>query len=170
MSMINCLLRVSNDELESFLDDSSLLEDIFYSEEEGENPNLIDIDKAWDGIIYLLTGNCIQNLDMSDTDGLHAVVLSGQLIDPEQDMGYGPAHYLSPDRVKKFSDVLGQLTKEKLYQNYNPKEMDDKGVYPTIWKEEGDEAFDYIYSYFEELQKFYSEAAKENQAIVSVLN
>ena len=37
MSMISNFLQVSQEELESFLEDSSLLEDKFYNEESEEN-------------------------------------------------------------------------------------------------------------------------------------
>lgn len=169
MSMIGSFLRVSEDELKAFLNDSSLLEDRFYNEEDEETPNIIDIDKAWDGIIYLLTGNGIQGADLSNSEGLQAIIFSGQLIDPDQDMGYGPAHYLTPEQVKKFSDMLTKKTKESLFLNYNPVDMNEKGIYPVIWDEEG-EAFIYLFSYFENLRDFYAEAAKENQAIISILN
>ena len=46
MSMIGNLLRVSKTELEDYLNDSSLLEDNIYNEEDDENLNLINIDKA----------------------------------------------------------------------------------------------------------------------------
>ena len=45
MSMIGNLLRVSNAELESYLENSSLLENRIY-ENDDEDSNLIDIDKA----------------------------------------------------------------------------------------------------------------------------
>ena len=161
MSMIGNFLRVSEEELEAYLKDSSLLEDRIYNEEDEEDPNLRDIDKAWDGIIYILTGNGIQGADLSDFEGLHAVVFSGQLIDPEQDLGYGPAHYLMPEQVKKFSEELAKKTWENLYQNYKPGDMNEKGVYPVIWDDQG-EAFTYPYSYFDNLRDFYAEAAKNN--------
>ena len=58
MSMIGNLLRVTKTELEEYLKDSSLLEDKIY-DVETENENLVDIDKSWDGIIFLLTGQSL---------------------------------------------------------------------------------------------------------------
>ncbi len=53
MSMIGNLLRVTKAELEEYLKDSSLLEKSIYDEEtDDENPNLVDIDKSWDGIVF----------------------------------------------------------------------------------------------------------------------
>ncbi|MFV0331834.1 MAG: YfbM family protein [Dysgonomonas sp.] len=168
MSMISNFLRVSQEELDSFLENSALLEDRFYNEGDDEDPCMLDIDKAWDGIIYLLTGKSIQGIDMSDQSGLHTVILSGQLIDPEQDMGYGPAHYLTPDQVQELSATISKETRESMLSRFKPADMHD--VYPTIWEEEGEEAFDYVFANFQELQKFYAQAAKENQAVISILN
>lgn len=168
MSMISNFLRVSQEELDSFLEDSSLLEDRFYNEESEEDSCVLDIDKAWDGIIYLLTGNSIQGANLADPSGLHAIIFSGQLIDPDQDMGYGPAHYLNPAQVEHFSTALSKETRESLFSRFKPADMHD--VYPTIWEEEGEEAFDYLFEYFQQLQNFYAEAAKEKQAVISILN
>ena len=57
MGMTCTLLRVTKNELNEYLNDSSLLEDRIHDndESEDENENLIDIDKSWDGIIFLLT-------------------------------------------------------------------------------------------------------------------
>ena len=64
MGMIGNFLRVSSAELEEYLKDSSLLENRIYDEEcEDEDPNMIDIDKSWDGIIFLLTGQSFENSD-----------------------------------------------------------------------------------------------------------
>ena len=53
MSMIGNLLRVSNAELESYLENSSLLENRIY-ENDDEDSNLIDIDKAWNAILFFI--------------------------------------------------------------------------------------------------------------------
>ncbi len=167
MSMIANLLRVSNDELEEYLNDSSLLEDRVYNDEsEDEDPYLIDVDKAWDGIIYLLTG---QNASNSNHP-LVSVFFSGQLIDQTQDLGYGPAHYLTPKQVKDINKIISEITTETLSKKYNPKKMSEMAVYPEIWEDEGDEALEYLISYFDEIKDFYSNAVKEKQAIISFLN
>ncbi|NDW09575.1 DUF1877 family protein [Dysgonomonas sp. 520] len=169
--MIANFLRVSQEELDSYLKDSSLLEDRIYDDErEDEDPYLLDIDKAWDGILYLLTGKGVEEIDFSNSAGLHCAIFSGQMIDPEQDLGYGPAHYLTPNQVKSISNALLKKDKDDLYKVFNPEDMTDKEIYPEIWEDEGDEAFDYLYTYFQQLQQFYDQAASEDQAVISILN
>ena len=59
--------------------------------------------------------------------------------------------------------------KGELRRNYNPAEMDD--VYPgIIWRRDGEEALQYLLDYFDELQAFYTEAAAQQQAVISFLN
>ena len=87
MSMIGNFLRVTKTQLEDYLKDSTLLETRIYDEEsDDEDPNLVDIDKSWEGILFLLTG---QNLETIDHP-LAKVLFSGQIIDEDQDLGYGP--------------------------------------------------------------------------------
>lgn len=77
MGMIGNLLRVTKAELESYLEDSSLLEDKIYNDEvnddEPESEKFVDIDKTWDGIIFLLTG---QSLDTTESH-LARILFSG---------------------------------------------------------------------------------------------
>lgn len=162
MGMIANLLRVTTAELETYLHDSSLLEERIYDENAFEDQNLNDVDKAWDGIIFLLTGQNIQNADHP----LVQVLFSGQLIDEEQDLGYGPGHYLTSDQVKHLSEQISKITTEDLKNKYNSKTMNELDVYP-IWDED---SFDYLDENFKLLQQIYAEAANNDQAIITFLN
>lgn len=134
MSMIGNLLRVTGAELDEYLKDSSLLEDKIY-DDEMENDRLVDIDKSWDGIIFLLTGQ----ISATAKHHLASVLFSGQLIDEEQNLGYGPAHYLTPEQVAGLNNEISTITIADLRQKFNPGKMNELEVYPTIW-DEGDDA------------------------------
>jgi len=164
MSIIGNLLRVTKTELEEYLKESSILEERIYDDETEDN-KLVDIDKAWDGIIFLLTGQNFENA----TDELVQTLFSGQLIDEEQDLGYGPAHYLTSEQVASFNNRISKITTEELKQKYNPKRMTELEVYPTIW-DEGDDAFDYLNECFKTMQQLYSDATKNGEAIITFLN
>jgi len=161
--MIGNLLRVSNTELESYLENSSLLEERIY-ENDSEDPNLIDIDKSWEGIIFLLTGQNLEKLDHP----LGKVLFSGQLIDEEQDLGYGPGHYLNPDQVKEVNAQLSQITSEELKDRFDSKQMTALEIYPNIWDDES--IVDYLTDYYKTVQEVYSTAAKNNEAVITFLN
>ena len=164
MSMIGNLLRVKNTELEAYLKDSSLLENRIYSDV-GEDSNLLDIDKAWEGIVFLLTGQCLAEADHP----LLAVLFSGQMVDDDQDLGYGPAHYLRPEQVVDLNNQIAIITVADLKQRYDAARMMELGVYPEIW-EEDDEAFDYVAGYFTNVQQLYSDAARNHEAIITFVN
>jgi len=163
--MIFNLLRVSSEELAAYLDDSSLLEETIY--ENGDpDIHLVDIDKSWEGILFILTG---QNLDKLDHP-LGAALFSGQLVDPEQDLGYGPANYLTPEQVRQISGQLAAFSAADVKSKFDPVKMTELSVYPQIWNRQDAEIFDYLLEYFEEVQSFYQAAAGENQAVITFLN
>jgi Domain of unknown function (DUF1877) len=164
MSMIANLLRVTKADLDAYLNDSSLLEESVYNDEV-ENPNLVDMDKSWDGILFLLTGQNFANTEHP----LAKVLFSGQLIDEEQDLGYGPAHYLTPEQVVELNAQIANISIADLKQKYDPKKMNEIEVYPSIW-DEGDEAFDYLAQYFKDLQQVCAEAAKNGEAAITFVN
>lgn len=161
--MIASLLRVTTSELETYLENSTLLEERVYSPDAERDFSLTDVDKAWDAIIFLLTGQNIQNADHQ----LVQVLFSGQIIDEEQDLGYGPAHYLTPEQVKDINRQINLITEEELQQKYDSKKMNELDVYPSRWD---DEAFEYVNHHFKGLQKIYSDADKNDQGIITFLS
>lgn len=165
MSMIGNLLRVTKTELEEYLKDSSLLENRIYNDDsESEDPNLVDIDKSWDGIIFLLTG---QNFDNSNHP-LTKVLFSGQIIDEEQDLGYGPGQYLTPEQVKEVNEQISKISIEELSKKFDAKRMTELEVYPNIWEDEDE--VNYLTEYFQTIQEVYAEASKNDEAIITFIN
>ena len=162
--MIGNLLRVTKSELEEYLNDSSSLENKIY-DDENENENLVDIDKSWDGIIFLLTGQSFATAEHK----LVSLLFSGQIVDEEQDLGYGPAHYLTPEQVSELNNEISSITISELKEKFNPEKMTELEVYPAIWDEE-DEAFDYIADGFLTLQNVFAEATRNGEAIITFLN
>ncbi|MDO4877738.1 MAG: YfbM family protein [Neisseria sp.] len=188
MSMIAYLIRVPAPQLENYKADSAQLEkdlEQFFEQaaqefeqelqeseqdgrEEGTTPRLLDLDKAWDGIIFLLCGKPLFDIDLADRQSLSRVILSSELIDEEQDLGYGPAHYLTADEVAAFAPRLNAITPEDLRRNFLPEKMED--VYPDIWQDESETALEYLQYHFKQLQKFYTCAAEEKQAVIGFIS
>ena len=165
MSMIGNLLRVTNTELEEYLKDSSILESRIYDDEsEEEDPSRVDIDKSWEGILFLLTGKDSETNDHP----LARILFSGQIIDEDQDLGYGPGHYLTSVKVKELTGQISKISAEELAKNYDPKRMNELGIYPNAWKD--DDMVDYLTDYFKTIQDFYAEASKNDEAIITFLN
>jgi hypothetical protein len=163
MSMIFNILRVSEAELEAYLKDSSLLEQRLDAMEEG-NENLVDIDQSWEGVLFLLTGQNLEQLDHP----LGKALFSNQQIDQQQDLGYGPAQYLTPDQVKDLNEKFSAITVEDFRKGFDSEKMSEAGIHPNIWSEEY--ALDYVSEYFESVQEAFALAAKNNEAIITFLN
>src|SRR5688500_15401840 len=118
MGMVASLLRITQAELDEYLVDSSVLENRIDNWELAKE-NSLNIDKSWDGILYLLTGQNYMNTDHP----LASVLFSGQFIDEKQDMGLGPAQYLLPSQVKHLNGIITTITEENLRERYQPKRM-----------------------------------------------
>lgn len=164
MGMYCTLRRVIMEKLESYLEDSHKLEQDFFSNEVTQAPSL-DIDKAWDGIIFLLTGSSFED---AVENKMSQVILGSASIDENQDLGYGPARYLLPEEVKSLNEKIKAIGIEDLKLRFNPQEMKDQSVYPDIWDEQN--SFDYLEEYFVKLQSFFQHASWANEAIVIIIN
>ena len=124
----------------------------------------VDLDKAWHGIHFLLTGSVEPNGTLASK-----VIMGGENIGP--DRGYGPAQFLTPAEVKAIAQLLEQTTPEMLRKRFKPKEMTQYGVYPAIiWERDGDEALSYVLDYYKKLVAFYKLAAERGQAVIFVLS
>jgi hypothetical protein len=167
MGMIGNLFRVTAKDLKEILNDSSLLENKVYSDGNDSMNDLLDIDKSWEAIFYLLTGHPVAEIEEAKPP-LSWTLFSGQLVDENQDMGYGPAHYLTPEQVKQLNQELDKISIETLRKKYDGKQMNDEGVYPEIWDEP--ESVDYVLENFEQLKEFYRTAERQNMGVITFIN
>lgn len=162
MSMIVKLLRVPAAQLETYKTDSKLLTDRIYGDTENDDA-MLNIDKSWAGILFLLTGQALEE----NNHPLMKVFFSGQHVDEAADLGYGPAEYLLPSEVKELSAALSIETVETLTEKFDAARMSELGIYPDIWQEEG--ALYYLLAFFMEIESFYSVAAVQDEAIITGL-
>lgn len=157
------LLQATPGELSRYLDDSALLAQRIHAGGDAPDERRYDIDQSWDGIIYLLTGQ-----NSSSGHPLSKVIFSGQLIDKEQDLGTGPAHYLLPAQVQELHTTLREIQPEMLKARFNAAEMKANSVYPgNAWEQEGTD--DYLVEYFELLQEIIAVAARNGDALITFI-
>jgi hypothetical protein len=131
--------------------------------EETSDSRTLDIDKAWHGIHYLLTGSGNPTRDVRSL-----AIFGGKEVG--DDLGYGPARLLSPAEVKEIARVLKDESVEKLSSRYDPKKMEKLQIYPEIWVRDGKEAFDYLAKYYRKLAAFYEKAAASGSAMLLVIS
>ncbi len=168
MGMIANLLPVTPKELEIFRVDSGALEAVIYNDEDTIS-RVRDIDKSWEGILFLLTGAGASAITEPVTN-LARVLFSGQLVNPDQDLGYGPAHYNDPEQVAQIARELEAIPVEELSARFDPAEMTRQQIYPTIWDRLDEDLVGYLMDYFDEIRLQYRNAAENGQAMITFLS
>jgi hypothetical protein len=147
--------RLDVDEVSRLLADPSFAQELI---EDYDKPTALDIDKAWHGIHFLLAGSA-----WDTTHGVGEAVLGGEEIG--DDVGYGPARLLRPDRVSAIAAGLSTVEVGTLRTRYNAAALSAADIYPGVWDEP--DVFDtYLGPYFETLRTFYVAAAGEGQAVL----
>ncbi len=129
MSMIGNFLQLSPADLTGLIADPSRVEPLIYTDGE-EDENSIDVDKSWQGIHYLLTGDA-----WGGEPPLANVVLGGTEIG--DDVGYGPARYLTADEVCAAAEALKDIPPDAFGRRYDASALAANNVYPGTWDEEG---------------------------------
>ncbi|QDU76482.1 hypothetical protein Pan97_35320 [Bremerella volcania] len=122
-----------------------------------------DVDKAWHGIHFLLTGT-----DWEGEGPEAFIVHGGQEI--AEEVGYGYPRGFTSQEVKEIDAVLSSMDAQNLYDNADPAEFAKYGIYPEVWKDEPkEECIGYVTEYFQQLQAFVSETAASNRAMIVYL-
>ena len=164
MGMVGCFAAVSTEALKDLREDPESIEEYLYPNDgEDEPPYYIDIDKAWHGIHYLLTGSA-----EGGAEPLSLAVMGGEEFGPE--VGYGSARFLTPAQVALVAGALSQLTLDYLESRFNAKDMEAKDIYPdAIWVRDGKEALDYLLENYQQLVTFYRDAAERGDGAIQWL-
>ncbi|MGE0128111.1 MAG: YfbM family protein [Blastocatellales bacterium] len=165
MSMICNLVEVDEDQLDDLLDDPEGILDLLdeLAEEEAEET---DLDKAWHGIHFLLTGSAWEG-----KEPLCYLVKGGKEVGDDE-FGYGPARILRPEQVANWANALSTISADHLRKRFDPEVMAKAKIYPEIWRgdsEEGD-PLEYLLDYYGELRSFVEEAKNANKGIIIYLS
>jgi hypothetical protein len=173
MSMIGQFISVTPGELDEYLNDSSLLEKRYITafeddDSDDDDPAFFDVHKAWDAISFLLTG-CSQEQFNNAAPPLSWVIFGDRIIDPEQNLGYGPASYLTSEQVQKVHLALTDVSVDDLKKNYDGKKMTALEIYPGDWTDSV-ESEDWLFLFFEKLKIFYANAAENKSAVITFLS
>lgn len=143
-------------------DPDSIPEFLFPDDGEGEPANYCDLDKAWHGIHYLLTGQAD-----GGPEPLSLAVHGGEEVG--EDVGYGPARFLTPAQVRTVSAALDRITEANLRARFDPRAMDAAEIYPAIWGRDGQEALDYLVENYLPWVAFYRAAAQRGDGMITWL-
>jgi hypothetical protein len=126
------------------------------------SPKDFDVDKAWQGIHYLLTGS-----DWEGSGPLAFMLHGGAEI--AEEMGYGNPHGFTSAEVKEIAKALEPISSEALFERASQEDFQKKSIYPEIWDEPKEDCIGYVTTYFGELKKFIRETADTNSALIVYL-
>lgn len=161
MGMIGCFVAVSEDTLRNLRADEDTIEEFLYPDDGDSEPeNYVDVDKAWHGIHYLLTGE-----SGGGQEPLSLAIFGGIEFGPE--VGIGPARFLTSIQVAELAKALDAIPVETLAARFNPKDMEQKEIYPdVIWVRDDMESLDYLLENYQQLLSFYKDAAGRGDAVI----
>ena len=162
MSMIGSFLAIPSEKLDELTREPDAIEEFLHATVDDQDElggDFLDVDKAWHGIHFLLTGSA----DAGEPPLQWAVFAPTEI---GGDVGYGPARALTPDQVIEVSKALAPITPDKLKRRCDLTAMNAAEVYPQNW-EEGDES--YLADNYASLKKFYEAAARRRFAVLQWL-
>ena len=152
-----------------YLSDANLQElKSFYAEEDDifeevedwndEAEILLDIDKMWDALHFVLTGvSCIEPIK---NNPLSEAVVGVLPIDGIEEY----ISYIEKSRIKDIVFALDNFDIEKALETFSMKECKEAELYPDIWdyEEETDEIKEEIMDYFQDMKDFYKQVLEED--------
>lgn len=116
-----------------------------------------DIDKAWHGIHFLLTGDAWEG-----PEPLCYLMKGGRDLYQSND---DPPRALSSEQVQQFSAALQQIGSGDLRERYDPKQMMSSLVYPKIW-DRGEDELEYLISWYEHFKAFLVMTAQQQKGLI----
>jgi hypothetical protein len=158
MGMIWVAYRRDRTFVDGLLKDPEQVEELLESDDDVRS---VDIDKAWHGIHWLLTGSAGPTA-AAESD----VIFGGEPFG--EDLGYGPARLLSTEGVERVAQVLRNVDTESLRVGMDPAAMQRAEIYPEIWDED-DLLDDYLLPALAQLRSFYDAAATAGEDVVQTL-
>lgn len=163
MSMIGNVRRVPDQQLKTLLAKPETVDDFF--EEDEDRNRVLDLDKGWHGLQFLLTGTAWEG-----PEPLKFLVGGGQELD--NDMGYGPPRAFSNAEAQTLARALVPLTREVLAKRYDPKAMTAADIYPSIWDrtEEAAGNLEDLLRSFEKLKAFVAAGAEAGDGLLVYLS
>ena len=152
-----------------YLSDANLQElKSFYAEEDDifeevedwndEAEILLDIDKMWDALHFVLTGvSCIEPIK---NNPLSEAVVGVFSIDGIEEY----ISYIEKSRIKDIVFALDNFDIEKALKIFSMKECKEAELYPDIWdyEEETAEIKEEIMDYFQNMKDFYKQVLEED--------
>ena len=127
--------------------------------------DVLSLEKAWNGVHYLLTDTAEPGPELRSQAVLGGVELGD---DPEGFSGYGPARYFRAAHVHELSEELRRPEVESAAAaRFDPAKMSQLQIYPG-WRAGGQDK-EWLMDALQRLRDFYLNAAAQGRAIITCL-
>ena len=161
MGMIGYFFKTNDETLEK-IRGGSTAEIVF---QEDVKDSLLDIDKTWHAIHFILTG---RKYDGEEGNILSQLIFGESPVN-DDDLGYGPAMLNPKETVAQIADALNGWEKEDFRAKFHIQDMIENEIYPVMEDEEEEEFFTYVWEYFVLLKEFYQQAAGEGLHVLKFI-
>ena len=153
MGMIANYRYLSENELRQIVPDSRQEEEVLDLVEDStkENETLIDIDKMWDAILFVMTG--FSSSEFMDEDPLRETVLG---VTPLENVSEYIA-YTEHSKIAEIVQALENFDMDRALANFSMEACKKADLYPDIWDylDEEEEIKDDIRTSFIKMKDFY---------------
>ncbi|GAA4040646.1 YfbM family protein [Parerythrobacter jejuensis] len=137
--------------------------DFIQPEEGWETAPIIDLDKEWHAIHFLLTQSA------GPTNDPLSLIL-GDFEEIGEDNGYGPVFYIPNQSLKAFSNMAKALSESELKKRYDTQAMVEQQIYlGEMYHEEGEEGLNFLTQRLDELKEFAAKAASGDLSAFAVI-
>ena len=163
MGMIACYQMIEGKAIKELLNKTD--EEVFEAIEELQEMDecVLDIDKLWDGLHFMLTGVSAAE-PLRDNPLSEAVVGVDSFFDDENS---DYITYILPERMAAIMNALKCFEIENAVRNFEPEEFARKEIYPDIWvKEDKEELQEELSESFYALKNFYEKAAQSGKGVI----
>ena len=161
MGMCAVYQEIKQEDFKKLLESDDFFETLEELEEK-DGTELCDIDKMWNAIFFLLTGE-----PYSSEDSLfNELIFGSENFDDESEE---VARYIPKEKVIEISKKINEINFQDCLKNFDMNIFKENNIYPDIWDytEEKEEIMKELSEHFENLKKFYNKVA-ENKNIVVV--
>lgn len=147
----------------NFVDEADTEEDILNQLEEiGEEDatDILDIDKLWDGIHFLLTN--VSANEPIEGNPLSEAIVGISVVDTEDFIAI-----IKPQEVESIYKALQDVAIESMIQDLDVKKFEDAEIYPNIWIEEDKEELkEELLATFNNIKEFYGEVLNCQKGVI----
>lgn len=161
MGIMACFLSLNDaiaDEVAQ-LDNTHLVEKIEELMEKQSCP-VYEMDKLWDGLHYLLTGNSASQ--PIEDHPLSEAIVGVHVLDAEEFVSV-----IGSDELSRILEALHSVNRTVLQQHFNPADFRSKQIYPDIWADdEAEERFTELITELNQLTHFYEQSLAQGHDIL----